>query len=197
MSQSRPARPRKKPAPGVGLASVGPRGRHVRGKPQVHAFRLREPAHGGVYGVAHRNRPARADDSAHFLECRHGIVHVLKHLVGVDHVERAVFEGQRERVADGQLDPAQQASGRQGRPGGFNRRGRGIKRNDPPGRHKLGQIGGDGSRPASDVEQIHARMQARKEVGCRIQRAAARVPFEHSRAVPVGVPMLRGLARAV
>lgn len=119
MSQSRPVRPRREPAPGAGLASIDPCDRHVHGELRVHVFRLQEPTHGGVYDVVYHNRPAGVDGPAHFPERRHGIVHMLKHLVGVNHVECATFEEQRERVADGRLNSAQQASGHQGRPGGF------------------------------------------------------------------------------
>ena len=107
--------------------------------------------------------------------------------MGVDDVEGTVLERQRHDVPAGQLHLLGQAPFAQRCPSGLQGVGRGIQGDDPPRGDALGEVRGDGRRPAADVEQIHPSAQVGEEMGGRVRSAAARVRAQDRRPVAVGV----------
>jgi len=108
-----------------------------------------EPA---VVGVARRHDSARPAHPPHLPQRLHRIGDVLQHLVGMDDVERVVGTIERVHVSPDERDI------RRGAPRGFGA-GRvedivdAVDSGHWPGRYQRGEVGGDGTGTASDVEQ--------------------------------------------
>ena len=104
-----------------------------------------------VVGVARRDDAARPTHPSHFPQRPHRIDDVLQHLVGVDDVERVVGTIERVHVGSDESDVRQVALRGFGA-GHIEDPVEEVDRRHPPGGDQGGEIAGDGTGPASDVE---------------------------------------------
>ena len=162
--------------PGIGLVSVevGDHAEHCApaGKPRCG----RVPEHRAVIDFPASDQSARASDSRKFFEGGDGIGHVVQHLGGEDDIEGIVFEGQGAGVGKKKLCTQTTVSGQLagGSEGGFGGIGAGDLRGGTAELgDAIGQIQGDGSGSAADVQQARVRSEVGKEEGGGILGAAS------------------------
>jgi hypothetical protein len=62
------------------------------------------PGHRCVVGIASRHDPARATHAVHLAKSSYWIIDVLKHLMGVDDVERLVLEVEVIHIPHAEID---------------------------------------------------------------------------------------------
>ena len=173
---------------GVGLGPVGPGDLVVEVQPPVEQRVVGGPHEGAVVALAHRHQAAGGQHPPHLAQGGHRVVEVLQDLVGVDHVERAVGRIEGVDVADGQghggLVDAGTVAGLEG--GGHHLR-RGVDADHRAGCHPCGQVEGDGSGPAADVEQSLAGGEVGEQVGGGVLGRTPAVAAQDRFVVPVGV----------
>lgn len=106
--------------------------------------------------------------------------------MGVDHVEGVVGELQRVHIGGAELDVFQAAFG-----GDLRRRLHHARRRfdggHPAGGDQLGQVGGDGARPAADVQEPRSRTQMAEQIRRGVLRGAPAVRAQYRFIVSVGV----------
>ena len=184
--EPRGMRPRQQVPGGRRFRVVAPGHVLVDGEPVVEPRGGGVPDHRRVVGVAHGDEPARPAYPAHLPQGGDRVAEVLEHLVRVDDVDRVVGQVEVVDVADAEL-------GRRVAPrlgvdaGGVQRVGDDVEADDAARRHGLGEVEGDGPRPAPDVEQAHARGEVREEVCGGVRRRAPLVRAQHRLVVAVGV----------
>lgn len=158
----------------------------VQVQPVVHARRRGVPGHGPVVGVADGDEPARPRDPPHLAQRPHRVTHVLEHLVGVDHAEGVVRVVQRVHVRDREAGVLQPPRGGRG-PGPLHDLRRPVHAGDVALRYPFRQIGGDGARPAADVQDPHVGPQGTEQVGGGVLGGAPGVRAQHGLVVAVRV----------
>ena len=115
--------------------------------------------------------------------------------MGVDDVEGGVRQRQVVHVTADQLHAVHQAPCRKGGSRRVKCRRCAVECDDTPGRDRLGQVRGNGRRPAADVEQTHPGAQVGQEVGGGVGRGAVGVAGQDGGGVTVGVAVGGGHGR--
>jgi len=121
---------------------------------------------------------------------------VLQHLVTEDDVEAIIREVEGVGVADNELDVGDAPFGGEGARL-FEHIARPFEACDVPLRNQRGEISGDGSRSAADVEDAHRRLQVWQQEGGRVGGGAPGVRPQHRGVVAVRVSRGLGLGCAV
>ena len=172
--------------PGIGLAAVRAVHPADEVEPELELRQEGEPRRRRVVHLACGDAASPSRDARHLAQHRHGIVHVLQGLMGVDDVVGVVVELQRVGVAPHEFGGRVEL-GRRGE-----RVGRGIHADHPARREPLGELGGDGSGAATDIEQRATGQQVGFEVVRGVRDRAPAVRGEDARVVTMRVLLRLG-----
>ena len=146
------------------MGTVDPGQLPVGGDGPSHVGIPRCIGEGRVDAVAGSHQATGPTHPPHLDQGPHRVRHVLEHLMGVDHVEGPVGEGQREQVGHLEGHPLHARRGRHPTSLVDYRRG-GIDPDHPTGCDRARQIDGEGPGPAADVQQGLSRGEAGQQIG--------------------------------
>ena len=182
-------RPGEQPATGVGLAAVGEVDGAVEGHPAIEQRIGRVPGHRAVVAVARGHQPVRSGHARHLAQRGDRIAQVLQDLVGVDHIEGPIGEGQGVGVTDDELDVVDSR-------GKGVRASRGehvldrVQSDDPAGRDSAREVERDMPGPRADVEQRHPGSQVGQEIGRRVLGGPPAMRAQHTLVMAVRVGLV-------
>jgi hypothetical protein len=144
--------PREQPPTRIRFAAVGVSRLLVEVPPQVQRRKLRKPDEPRVVRISRRDNSAGHAHSPHLPQRLRGIGDVLQHLVSMDDVERVIRKVEPMHVGGGERDVGQVA------PLGLSVGqvedvGELVDGRDRSGRDTFGEVRGDCSGAATDVQQ--------------------------------------------
>ena len=171
---------------GIRFATRSPGESTVQREPLVQFRDLREPGEAGVVAVPYRDQPAGPADPSHLPQRAHRIAEVLQHLMGVHHVETVVVEVECVRVGQHEVDVRQSPVRRLGP----RRRQTGVgvlHCGDSTGCNVFGEVGGDRSGPATDVQHRDSGREGIEQVSRRVLGGPGTVSLQHGFVVAMNV----------
>lgn len=178
--EARLTRPDMDPRARVRIAPSRLRDAHMQILPLPQDRHIRIPGHARTLPQGHD--AALPSHPAHLPQALHRIPDVLQHLVRVHDVEAPVRELQRVHIPDAEVDILHLLAGGVG-PRRLERRGEVFNAGEVPRWHELGEIYGDGARPAPNIEDLHVWFDGGQEVGDGVLGGAPGVHFQHGRVV--------------
>jgi hypothetical protein len=95
--------PRQEVSTGVGLPPVGRDNRPIRREPLVETIVMGMPGHRFVVGIAGSHDTTLSAHTTHLTKSSDWVIEVLKHLVGMDDVERPIIEIEGVHIAHSKL----------------------------------------------------------------------------------------------
>lgn len=154
--------------------------------PTVEERIVRSPSETTEVTIAYGQQTANPQDPSHLGQRRDRVGQVLKHLVGMDDIEREILVLEGKEIADFKADVGQT------QPASVVLRlredfGCRIHADHHPRSHQLGQISRDGAGPTADIEQGESGTEVGNEVCRRVVRGAPGMTPQYRLVVPVHV----------